>query len=252
MRKTRRGKTSPTLWDGTRRQARRRATCGSIRSAIRAWTPISPRSAIGKAIESVQPHATRKDIAIADSSPESLPPVLGDEAKQFFKDRIARYLAYADKQLAGKDYLMGSQFTVADGYLFVILNWAERMKIDTSAFPNLNAFKARVAARPKVQAALQNAHAGAGAGVPWGLAVSIASSSPGAGVFTVIVSLLRCASDQARHHRLALDAVGLAAEQRDGLARTIAHRDVIHAGAAGQRLLDRFGHENAPNVGARN
>ena len=102
-------------------------------------------------------------------------PVLGDDAKQFFKDRIARYLAYADKQLAGKDYLMGSQFTVADGYLFVILSWAERMKIDTSAFPNLNAFKARVAARPKVQAALQNAHAGAGAGVPWGLAVSIAS-----------------------------------------------------------------------------
>lgn len=43
-------------------------------------SPISARSAILKAIESVQPHATRKDIAIADTSPESLPPVLGDEA----------------------------------------------------------------------------------------------------------------------------------------------------------------------------
>lgn len=83
-------------------------------------------------------------------------PVLADDAKAFFKDRIAKYLAYADKQLAGKDYLMGSSFTVADGYLFVILSWAERMKIDTSAFPNLNAYKARVGARPQVQAALQS------------------------------------------------------------------------------------------------
>ena len=77
-------------------------------------------------------------------------PTLSDETKQFFKDRIAKYFGYADKQLAGKDYLMGSQFSVADGYLFVMLSWAERMKIDISAFPNLTAYKARVAARPAV------------------------------------------------------------------------------------------------------
>jgi glutathione S-transferase len=82
-------------------------------------------------------------------------PVLGDDAKQFFKDRIARYFGYVDKQLAGKDYLMGSSFTVADGYLFVILTWAERMKIDLAPYPNLVAYKARVAARPKVQQAME-------------------------------------------------------------------------------------------------
>jgi signal transduction histidine kinase len=43
-------------------------------------SPTSVRSAIAKAVESVQPHATRKDIAITDSTPGSLPPVLGDEA----------------------------------------------------------------------------------------------------------------------------------------------------------------------------
>lgn len=43
-------------------------------------SPISARSAVAKAIESVQPHATRKDITITDATPESLPPVLGDEA----------------------------------------------------------------------------------------------------------------------------------------------------------------------------
>ena len=80
-------------------------------------------------------------------------PTLSDETKQFFKDRIAKYFGIVDKALAGKDYLMGPQFTVADGYLFVMLTWAEGMKIDTSAFPNLEAFKARVGARPSVQAA---------------------------------------------------------------------------------------------------
>lgn len=77
-------------------------------------------------------------------------PALSDETKQFFKDRIAKYFAYADKQLAGKDYLMGSQFTVADGYLFVMLAWAGRMKIDIASLPNLSAYQARIAARPKV------------------------------------------------------------------------------------------------------
>ncbi|TJX00909.1 glutathione transferase GstA, partial [Neisseria gonorrhoeae] len=60
---------------------------------------------------------------------------------------------YIDSQLAGRDYLMGSQFTVADGYLFTILTWADRMKFDLSALPNLVAYKNRVAARPKVQEA---------------------------------------------------------------------------------------------------
>ena len=49
---------------------------------------------------------------------------------------------------------MGKQFTVADGYMFTMLSWAERMKWDLAAMPNLLAYKARVAARPKVQEAL--------------------------------------------------------------------------------------------------
>jgi len=81
-------------------------------------------------------------------------PVLADDAKAFFKDRVMGKLKYIDSQLGGRDYLMGKQFTVADGYLFTMLSWAERMKFDLSAMPNLLAYKARVAARPKVQEAL--------------------------------------------------------------------------------------------------
>jgi glutathione S-transferase len=81
-------------------------------------------------------------------------PAIPDEVKKFFSDRIMGKFKYADSQLAGHDYLMGKQFTVADGYLFTMLSWADRMKLDLSALPNLLAYKARVAARPKVQEAL--------------------------------------------------------------------------------------------------
>ena len=81
-------------------------------------------------------------------------PVLADDAKAFFKDRVMGKFKYLDGALAGNDYLMGKQFTVADGYLFTMLSWAERMKFDLAAMPNLLAYKARVGARPMVQAAL--------------------------------------------------------------------------------------------------
>ena len=82
-------------------------------------------------------------------------PVLADDAKAFFKDRTMSKFKYLETALAGRDYLMGKQFTVADGYVFTMLMWAtDRLKFDLSAMPNLLAYKARVAARPKVQEAL--------------------------------------------------------------------------------------------------
>lgn len=82
-------------------------------------------------------------------------PALTEETKQFFRDRLMGKFKYIDGTLAGKDYLMGNHFTVPDAYLFTMLAWADRMKIDLSEFRNLMAYKARVAARPKVQEALK-------------------------------------------------------------------------------------------------
>ncbi|WP_024515887.1 glutathione transferase GstA [Bradyrhizobium sp. Tv2a-2] len=82
-------------------------------------------------------------------------PVLADDAKAFFKDRAMSKFKYLDGQLAGRDYLMGKEFTVADGYLFTMLMWAtDRLGFDLSGLPNLTAYKARVAARPKVKEAM--------------------------------------------------------------------------------------------------
>ena len=83
-------------------------------------------------------------------------PVLKDDAKAFFKDRTMGKFKYLETALAGRDYLMGKQFTVADGYLFTMLMWAtDRLGFDLSGMPNLMAYKARIAARPTVQEALK-------------------------------------------------------------------------------------------------
>jgi len=81
-------------------------------------------------------------------------PAIPDEVKTFFRERLTGKFKYIDGQLAGRDHLMGKDFSVADGYLFVMLAWADRLNLDLSALPNLMAYKARVAARPKVKEAL--------------------------------------------------------------------------------------------------
>ncbi len=82
-------------------------------------------------------------------------PALSDEAKAFFHNRLLDKFKYVDGKLDGKDYLMGS-FSVADGYLYVMLRWADAMKLDLASMKNLTAYKARMAARPKVQEALKS------------------------------------------------------------------------------------------------
>lgn len=81
-------------------------------------------------------------------------PAMPEEAKAIFRDRIGRTFSYVDGKLAGRDYLMGSQFTVADGYLFTILRWAIAMKFDLGQYPNLKAYFDRVGERPKVKEAM--------------------------------------------------------------------------------------------------
>jgi glutathione S-transferase len=77
------------------------------------------------------------------------------EYKAIAAEKVASRLKYVDGQLAGKNYLMGDNFCVADAYLFTVSNWTVPMKIDISGMPNLLAFRARMAARPAVQAAMK-------------------------------------------------------------------------------------------------
>ena len=86
---------------------------------------------------------------------------LADEAKQTFRADLDTRLAYIAGQLGERAYLMAngssSAFTSADGYLFAMLRWTSFLKIDLTRWPNLVAYRDRVAARPAVQAAMRDA-----------------------------------------------------------------------------------------------
>lgn len=78
-----------------------------------------------------------------------------EEAKTIARDKLHSRLKWVDEQLAGKEWLMGEHFSVADPYLFTTTNWAKPTNVDLSGFANLNAWRERVAARPAVQEAMK-------------------------------------------------------------------------------------------------
>lgn len=58
-------------------------------------------------------------------------------------------------QLQKNNYLMGSQFTVADAYLFTVLNWTKHLQLDLTPWPSLLGFMERMQTRPAVATALK-------------------------------------------------------------------------------------------------
>jgi glutathione S-transferase len=82
-------------------------------------------------------------------------PATPEDYKPSVKERLNGRLSWVDGQLAGKSYLMGDTFCVADAYLFTVANWTKFVGVDISSLANLGAFMGRVAARPAVQEALK-------------------------------------------------------------------------------------------------
>ncbi|MCE9672014.1 glutathione transferase GstA [Myxococcus stipitatus] len=81
-------------------------------------------------------------------------PAFPDEGKKIMRERLAARLKVLDGQLEKRAFLLGEDFSVADAYLFTVLNWAKPMQVDLEPFPAVRAYHARVAQRPHVQAAL--------------------------------------------------------------------------------------------------
>ncbi|MEP6965365.1 MAG: glutathione transferase GstA [Polaromonas sp.] len=82
-------------------------------------------------------------------------PATPAEYKTIAIERLLSRLKWVDGELAGKQYLMGDDFSVADPYLFTVTNWAPKVGVDISGLANLAAYRARMAARPAVQAAMK-------------------------------------------------------------------------------------------------
>ena len=82
-------------------------------------------------------------------------PGMPDEAKALARTKLGERLSWVDSQLAGRDWLMGDTFTVADAYLYTVASWGKFAGVDIAPLATLSAYMARVAARPAVQAAMK-------------------------------------------------------------------------------------------------
>lgn len=82
-------------------------------------------------------------------------PATPAEYKPMVTKTLLSRFQWVDEQLAGQQYLVGNSFSVADVYLFNVSNWAPMVKVDLSGFANLAAFRAHMAQRPAVQAAMR-------------------------------------------------------------------------------------------------
>lgn len=82
-------------------------------------------------------------------------PNITPEAREAALGRLSARYAWIDTQLAGKTFLMGDTFTVADAYLFVVSNWGGRMGLDLQQWPNVAVWFGNVGKRDAVGAAIQ-------------------------------------------------------------------------------------------------
>lgn len=71
------------------------------------------------------------------------------------RKQLAKRFGYLESVFSKTPFITGNNFTVADAYLFTILNWTNVHSVDLTPFPKVKDFMARVSARPKVQEALK-------------------------------------------------------------------------------------------------
>jgi glutathione S-transferase len=82
-------------------------------------------------------------------------PATSSEIREATTATLGKKFDWISNFLGKKQYLLGDTFTIADAYLFTVVNWTNFVKVDLSKWPVLVAYQARVAARPKVQEALK-------------------------------------------------------------------------------------------------
>ena len=78
-----------------------------------------------------------------------------DSTRKSVKEKLALRFAEMDQVLAGRPFLAGETFSIADAYAFTIVRWAPMLGISLRPYPQLDAYVQRIAARPAVHDALQ-------------------------------------------------------------------------------------------------
>lgn len=78
----------------------------------------------------------------------------GEEVKDYARLHLAKRLGYL-QEVVCRPYLLGDHFTIADAYLFTVLGWMPEAGMDIARWTGLERYRAKIALRPKVVAALQ-------------------------------------------------------------------------------------------------
>jgi glutathione S-transferase len=81
-------------------------------------------------------------------------PSTPEEQKETTRKLIGTKFDFVQQRMGEGPFLTGPEFTIADAYLFVVLNWTRIHSIDLQRWPGLTSFVARVGERPSVQAAV--------------------------------------------------------------------------------------------------
>jgi glutathione S-transferase len=82
-------------------------------------------------------------------------PASSAEVKETAVTNLGKKFDWLTGFLGTKPFLLGNTFTVADAYLFTVLNWTGHVKIDLAKWPILVDYKSRIAKRPKVIEAMK-------------------------------------------------------------------------------------------------
>lgn len=82
-------------------------------------------------------------------------PTLTDDAKLALIGRIENRLNTFSDQLGDDKFAINNRYSIADAYLFTVLNWLKLFKIDINQWPKLAAHAAMMFERPAVQAAMK-------------------------------------------------------------------------------------------------
>ena len=82
-------------------------------------------------------------------SPEAPP-----EAKAWARSSLEKKLAHLESRLAGRSFVAGDHFTIADAYLTWALTLCTKIGVDLASYRALAGYLARMQARPAVQAAI--------------------------------------------------------------------------------------------------
>ncbi len=80
---------------------------------------------------------------------------LPEASRKVLVEKLSRKLDFLELHLRENPYLLPGGYSIADAYLFVVLNWAEMVRFDLNPWPQIRSYRAIVGDRPAVRQVLK-------------------------------------------------------------------------------------------------